>query len=280
MSYFKQLGLSKGYKITYHTDLFQEYEDVEDKLKFDKITPIINAKDCTQEEFNLLLLKQKQNIATEEDIIRTTKQMYKTNLGVDILTEPLMKNFYRKKHTVKNFIQLIDAEAEICTDTQHGEEKRIKLEIVRKIITLLGWKNGTDDKVISKDEFDLGMINLIGKSEIFTNQKMVKIYFEMSKSKIDTSNSKFAIKYINEFLKHYSLKVEVFYEGNRIDKNKRLKLTELHNVSEIVEYLVKAKRFKPFHGMRKPEKYVYNDCISKEKASGVHYEDAITLDFE
>jgi DNA repair protein RadC len=80
MSYFKQLGLSKGYKITYHTDLFQEYEDTEDKLKIDKITPIINAKDCTQEEFNLLLLKQKQNIATEEDIIRTTKQMYKTNV--------------------------------------------------------------------------------------------------------------------------------------------------------------------------------------------------------
>ena len=175
---------------------------------------------------------------------------------------------------------MIDAEAEICTDTQHGEEKRIKLEIVRKIITLLCWKNGTDEKAMNKDEFDLGLINLIGKSEILTNQKMVKIYFEMSKSTIDTKNSKSALRYINEFLKHYSIKIQAEYNGMKVEKNKTYRLCELSNVSEIVEYLVNMNRYKPFHGMTKPKKYLYRDCLLKEHVPKIHYEEIIELNLD
>jgi hypothetical protein len=232
------------------------------------------------EEFNELMAKQRQNIASEEDIIRTTKAIYKYNLGVDILNENIMKCYYRKDHTVRNFINLINLNSEINSDTQHGEEKKIKLEIVRNIITLLGWKSGTDDRVINKDDFDLGIMNLIGKSTIFTDQKMAKIYFDMSKSKIDTTNSKYAIKYINEFLKHYSLKIDVGYDGKRVEKNKIFKLVELHNVSEIVEYLVNSKQYEPFHGMRKPKEYLFRDCLSVKNIPKIQYLEKIELDFD
>ncbi len=158
---------------------------------------------------------------------------------------------------------MINPESDIKTDTQHGEENRIKLEIVRKIITLLGFKNATDEKIMSKDEFDFGLINLIGKSEIFTDEKMVKIYFEMSKSTIDTSNSKSALRYINEILKHYSIKIQAEYNGKKIDKNKVYRLCEIANVSEIVEYLVYSQKIKAFDGMRMPDKYLYSDCLLK-----------------
>jgi hypothetical protein len=191
-----------------------------------------------------------------------------------------MKCYYRKDHTVRNFINLIDLNSEINSDTQHGEEKKIKLEIVRNIITLLGWKSGTDDKVMNKDDFDLGLMNLIGKSTIFTDQKMAKIYFDMSKSKIDTTNSKYAIKYINEFLKHYSLKIEVGYDGKRIEKNKTFQLLEMHNVSEIVEYLVNSKQYQPFQGMRKPKEYLFRDCLSVKNIPKIQYLEKIELDFD
>jgi asparagine synthase (glutamine-hydrolysing) len=65
-----------------------------------------------------------------------------------------------------------------------------------------------------------------------------------------------------------------------VEPDPALILSEISNVSEIVEYLVNMNRYKPFHGMTKPKKYLYRDCLLKEHVPKIHYEEIIELNLD
>jgi hypothetical protein len=77
-----------------------------------------------------------------------------------------------------------------------------------------------------------------------------------------------ALRYINEILKIYSVKIDVVYEGGRHKRENRIyKLAEINNVSEIVEYLVSGGKLKLSSKsmFRSPVKRVFGDCIKEKR---------------
>jgi hypothetical protein len=70
------------------------------------------------------------------------------------------------------------------------------------------------------------------------------VKFNLSKCKIDTTNKDNAVKYINELLKNYSIKLERTYKkGKGKEKQNRIyQLVKLNYIDEIVYNLVQSKR--------------------------------------
>ncbi len=94
------------------------------------------------EHFRELLAKQRRNMSTAEDVLMIEKEMWKRALGVDALNEKIMKCFYRKDHTIKNYINLIDEEQPVCgadDETAQAVQAKDCLRIVRELIQLMGY---------------------------------------------------------------------------------------------------------------------------------------------
>jgi hypothetical protein len=122
MSYLKHLGAKKGYKIYNCSDPFEEEEDTEEKDTRNKLKPILQALDVSQQTFNELLVKQKHDIDTEEDILMIEKAMYKRSLGLDKLNEEVLKAYYRKTSSIKNFFHLLHDDTVFEGNTQHVDD--------------------------------------------------------------------------------------------------------------------------------------------------------------
>ena len=119
---------------------------------------------------------------------------------------------------------------------------------------------------MKKAEFDENVISALGKSEAFTDQK-TKVIFNMSKSKLDVKGDFNTLRYINELLKGFSIKIDAFYDGGRKDENKRYRLSEMNNVSEIVYYLINRGKLhlQDDHHFVEPEKKRFNELFQYQK---------------
>ena len=179
--------------------------------------------------------------------------MYKRDLGVDILNEEILKPYYKKTGCIKNFFHLLHDDTVYEGNTQHVDDSNSRVDIVRKIIKLMGWESVNDKKVLNQDEFEDGIIQLVGKSKAFTDPKMTKMLFGMSKCKIETTDKKKALRYINELFKHFSVKIDVSYSGRREAKNQKYSLVELNSISEIIYNLIQREK----RGYALGEKHYY-----------------------
>jgi hypothetical protein len=262
----KMLGEQKGYKFVNIVDPFEDDEGKNDKNNKNKLEPILTADDIDFDTFQELLKKQKSNLTTEKEKMIIEKQMYKLNLGLDEINEDVLKCYYRKTNTVKNYFYLLHDDLLHDEKTQHGEEQNSRLTIVRNLIKLLGWQHFNDKKVFTKDQFDENVINALGKSKAFTDQK-TKVIFNMSKSTINLSGDFNALRYINELLKGFSIKIETYYDGDNKLKNKRYRLSEMNNVSEIVYYLINRGKLLLYddHHFVEPEKKRFNELFQYQK---------------
>ena len=283
LAYLRLLGKQKGYKIYNLSNPFDDEEDEEKKEMIDtksKLNPILEAEDIDAFKFQELLKKQMKNTATEKDKLCIEKQMYKLRLGVDMIDQDILKMYYRKTHTIKNYIHLLDDDSFFEGNTHKTEEQNGRLIIIRKLIKLLGWEHINDTKTIKKEEFDENCINALSKSEAFTDSK-TKILFNMSKKRIDLKGQFNAMRYINELLKNFGVKIDIEYNGKRVKENAVYKLVELNNISEIVFYLMqrgkvllglknhyqepKQKIFKKLYkGDEEKEKYIVPDMWEDE----------------
>ena len=140
------MGAKKGYKIYNCSDPFEEEEDTEEKDTRNKLKPILQALDVSQQTFNELLVKQKHNIDTEEDKLMIEKEIYKRDLGVDILNEEILKPYYKKTSCIKNFFHLLHDDTIYEGNTQHKDDSNSRVDIMRKIIKLMGWASVNDKR--------------------------------------------------------------------------------------------------------------------------------------
>ena len=106
---------------------------------------------------------------------------------------------------------------------------------------------------------------LWGKVKL-TDEK-TKVIFNMRKSTINLSGDFNALRYINELLKGFSIKIETYYDGDNKLKNKRYRLSEMNNVSEIVYYLINRGKLQLYddHHFVEPEKKRFNELFQYQK---------------
>ena len=249
MAYFKSLATSKGFKIEYLViNPFEEDNEEEEEEKGSKYDELIKAKDISEEEFFKLLEKQNKSKASREDKAQVEKEIWKRRLGVSKLNEDILKLFHKKEYLISNYLSLIDPSNKKVISKENKNDKREDVEyrliVINQLINTLGFKLD-DSKVLSEDEFNKNMLNVILDTPLFNeSSKTLKVKFNLSKSKVDTSNSDNAIKFMNELLKNYSLKLHRFYpKGKGKEKiNRKYELIKLNHIDEIVYNLMQSKQ--------------------------------------
>ena len=111
-------------------------------------------------------------------------------MGVDILNEEILKPYFKKTSCIKNFFHLLHDDTVFEGNTQYTDDSNSRVDIIRKLITLMRWESVSDKKILNRDEFEDRKIQLVGKSKAFTDPKMTKLLFGMSKCKIETTDKK------------------------------------------------------------------------------------------
>jgi len=226
------------------TDLYQYLEKT--KIKIDSIfnkESILNAKDITNKEFEALLYKQKNNIATEADKLSIEKHCYKLNWGKENINMDFMDFAYRKTHILLN-LRLIyngdDNNKLITIDSNYIKYANMiskeKIRIIKDFLNILGYNSLTEEKLIIKEDFQTNMTECIEKAELFTNTKYTMPLFGMTKK--TTNNIRSFLGFINSILDNYGLTISNVQKNKRINKkHTSINYYKLHTISDFLKYL-------------------------------------------
>jgi len=209
---------------------------------------IIEAEDIEDCEFEALLYKQKNNIATEADKLSIEKHCYKLNWGEDNIDMNFMKVAYRKTHILLNLRSIyngtdnklitIDSNYIVYADMKSKE----KIRIIKDFLNILGYDSLTEEKLIIKDEFQNNMKTCIEKAELFTNTKYTMPLFGMTKKTLDSIKS--FLGFINSILNNYGLTITTIQKNTRKNyKNISINYYKLHTIPEFYKYLEIKKPF-------------------------------------
>jgi hypothetical protein len=192
-----------------------------------------------------------------------------TGLVGNSIKKLTLKPYYKNDSCIKNFMGLIDLSNMKDNHDDRSENKEACINIINKLINLLGYENPYDDKQIRKNQFDQNIQMVYSNSVLFTDQKTAKILFKQSKTDIDPKNNKAVMGYLNTVLKNYGLKIESSYtEGKKkITDNLKYRLIQLNNINEVVHNLMKKgkKINDPLKMIKEPTNYVYTHLITTTK---------------
>ena len=247
LPFFKQLGINKGFQ-------FESIIKGEDtsirQSNTGKYDQLIEAKDVDDDMFKYLFEKQKKGTAKKEDKIQIEKEIWKRRLGVKTLDENILKLYHKKEYLIYNYLSLINPKTEIdFLHLDYDKQKQIlKLKIVNQLISKLGFSSVYDDKIMYQKEFEERMFEVMDETPIFKLEQSedIRIQFGLCKSQIKISDKAQALKYINEILKSYCIKLErTVIEGKRNDKkNQQYKIVRMNYIDEIVSNLIYSGKVK------------------------------------
>jgi len=198
----KDLLLRKGSEVINLDDAITEKKQKRE-IKF------LSSDSIDEIKYQELLKKQMKAEATAEEKEQIKRHYYGLLCGVDIPNENLVKTF--NKSNIQNFISLIDInniKSKFSKDsTATAKKEQIKkAELIKSVITQLGFKNMYDTKEIKKDDFEILIDNVIKNNELFSNVKQTKVLFELEKSK-KVENTKQFLGLFNVLASNYHLKI-------------------------------------------------------------------------
>lgn len=247
---------------------------LDSKCKNSDLLNIID--DITEDKFKFLLEKQKQSTADKIDKLQIKKFVIKASLGVDKMDEKIL-GYYDSPFIIKNIEHLIDKTNIKQYNDNQTKETIKKVEIINDLITKLGFKL-FDNKIISREEFETNIEDIMKTNELFINPKLVKVLFNSSKVGIKT-NRQF-LGFVNSILENYKLKIksdEVRVKKADIEKVGKTKDTAYslqfmdgyETINELIQYKInKGYKLNDTNNIRPPvktNKYSYLILTDEEK---------------
>ena len=239
LNYLKRLIEAKGHTVEIYNDKIVKEKNIH---KIDKIESILEIDDIECDEFEYLMSKQKQSIATMKDKLKIKKYFIKKSLGVDILDEDILKA-YPNPSVITNFENLIDINNIKSTDTNKYKEEVLKTKIVNNIIDELGFKIFNDKIQICKDDFESKIEKLINSNELFKNTNLRTLFTTLKYKAIKTNRD--FMKFVNEVLSNYNLIIKSEKRRTKKDEGKmglreqayRLDFID-NTINEIIQYKI------------------------------------------
>ena len=110
----------------------EENKKKKDEITVSKIDQILEADDLTEEKFQECLIGQQTDQATTKQKLAVTKHMHKLALGIDILTESVMKTF--TMDSIKKFTSLIDIQNVKESNDNHKKEIIDKAKLINQLV--------------------------------------------------------------------------------------------------------------------------------------------------
>lgn len=199
---------------------------------------IINAPDIDDDEYSMLLIKQKNNFANHDEKLSIIKQCYKIYWKTNTIDEKFMKYAYRKTHILFNLKSLINKfkgndiyrnnysefqnivladEMSEYLDIEKAKTSE-KINIITDLINGLGFNDLNDNKLIKKDDFEKNKNENIKKNILFTNQEYSLPLFNMKKRKILTNKA--FLGFINTIFSNYGIKIAIKRKAYTLNNNK------------------------------------------------------------
>ena len=199
LNYLKRLIEIKGHSVEIYND---KVEKEKNNHKIDKVEGMLEIKDICDNEFEYLMTKQKQSIATTKDKQKIKKHFLKKSYGVDILDESIMEA-YPNPTVITNFEHLIDIKNIRAVDSNKHKEDILKTKIINDVISELGFEIFNDKISCHKDEFEVKMTNLINNNELFKNSNLRTLFTTLNFKTLKTTRD--FMKFVNEVLSNYGL---------------------------------------------------------------------------
>ena len=212
--YLIKLLTDKGHTYEYNNTKFSRKAINKDIILKDEI---IKAKDIDDKQLNILLSKQKGNMATHEDKMIIQKHLYKENWKVDELTTEFMDKYCGKTSTLLNLRYLLDENkiSELHKDPHNKFDNSRKVEeitMIKDVINKLGFDKPADEKLIDKITFENNINKVKKECDLFTKPNRSLPIFEFNKAKLNN------IKTTKQFLGFVNT---VFSQWGIIIKQKR-----------------------------------------------------------
>lgn len=263
LSMFEKLCKSKGHEVNYLSDKPKKITKDANKITN---TQIINStEDISDDKFIDLLEKQKKDNAEEKEKYQIKKHTLKMALGLDFLTEDVIKTF--EKSSIKNFTSLIDENnIKNCDDNQTKEFKD-KAKLINGLLKDLGYSHIFDTTLVKNDVFVENMNKAMKNNKIFTDMKNTRVRFGLNKSIELVSNKQF-LGFVNSLFKNYHFKLS--YTKVRVkgtdEREKAYKIEILNDINELLEYrIIKGYDLSDPNNIRtKPTTETYKSLVNWE----------------
>ena len=222
---------NKGIKYTFDVKTTIN-KKIDNSFIYDKI---INANDININTYHDILKKQQKRQATQDEKIELKKYLYKICLGVDIIDEPILKQYYDKNDNIKKYTYLIDIK-NINIDMNNFKDEYKKVLLLTSCINELGYDNIFNNLEIHQDTFNENIKNVLENSSLFNNSNEIKQPFSMSKNKTDLLSTKAILGYLNSLLSNYLIKISTIQKTENNKKVNYYKIIHMNDIQEIIKY--------------------------------------------
>ena len=226
LTYFRRLGERKGYSITFS-------ENEQKKIKSDDFKGnaelLFEAEDIDDSTYDALLKRQRGKDTSESENYEIARKTLEKRIGLKLNPE-LIEKFYQKEQSIKNFTYLIDRTNFKETNDSFSDSKKVKLELIDQV-----FERANIDFLSEEDcYFPNAFINCVKDLPIFDDAS--QLLFGCYPNSSLRNDPKKILKYLNDILENYNLAFTTIYNGKRVQENKRIMMSRLNCITEIVYY--------------------------------------------
>jgi len=200
---------------------------------------ILAMEDINDQTYSSLMEKQKKGLATQIDKLTITKHYYKRKLGVDLLDDTIMNNFFKKDYLVDNFIYLLQPDLIPNYSDEHTEQIRLQTRIVSTLLNDLGFQSVFSQNKYDHPTFNVLLQNTIQNHFLFKQHEHGRALFGLPKKQLlFENNNNNVFKFINSILGQFCVRLE---RTEPVGKRKCVtnsfySISLLHGIEEIITY--------------------------------------------
>jgi hypothetical protein len=208
---------------------------------------IINARDITEDDYEKLLSKQAKDKTTLEDKLAIEKHLYKKHFKVKTIDETFIDKYYNKFHVLSN-LKFITGKRDIDPYFTNAETGIVQLKfdklkvlerirILKQLIKMLGFNiNSIGNVLLSMEDFDNNIKFCKHNTILFTDPNRSKPLFGLHKMKLKSRIS--LIRFINNLLADWGLKVKSITKTERIKGTSKFKKKSYYKLTYIEDYYI------------------------------------------
>ena len=243
---------------------YNNHYDNDEVNKTNSIPLILSANDIDNDEFEILLLKQKRDEATKEEKFKIKKHFYKLSLGLDKIDENILNKF--NLESIPKFISLINEKNIKHSDRNEKKKFLDKARFINNLILALGFNNIFDTTTISANDFYKNSEKVIDNIFSTDNVKNIHTKFGKKKKKVEIYSMKQFLKYVNSLMDSYNVSIGYCRKMINGEKTNFYGIKLRNNINELLEYrIAKGLILKDPDNIRipmEPDKYIYKEYVN------------------
>lgn len=192
--------------------VFSEIE-LNDDIYKDKI---INANDINTSEYLNIANKINNNIATENEKFSFQKYRFKKFWKLDEVNDKLLNDYFRNEIVMNRLLMLL--KIEVIDDDYLDYDVNEKIEVLNKIIKILGFDMNNLNIVLHADEYYKNINKLLTDSEFSKNYDKIRTLFNRPKTKLNVNMKGSGLaKFLNGFFEQFGMYIKCKETKKMID---------------------------------------------------------------